>query len=52
MELAVLNAIIENGFYTYDEISQRASISKRTVIRVIPSLSEKGYIVREGSKKK
>ena len=50
-ELLVLNTILENGAYTYDEISEKTSISKRTITRIVASLVEKQYIERKGSKR-
>ena len=50
-ELLVLNTMLENGAYTYDEISQKTSIPKRTITRIVTSLVEKQYIERKGSKR-
>lgn len=50
-EQKVLAVILEKSNATYDEISARTGISKRTVTRVIAALQEKAVIKRDGSNK-
>lgn len=50
-EVLVLNTILENGSYTYDDMSQKISVPKRTLTRIVSSLVDQGFLIREGSKK-
>lgn len=47
----VLNLLKENHNYTRDEISEKISLSVRTIQRSIDKLSNSGLIIRIGSKK-
>lgn len=50
-EVLILNTILENNKYTYAQIAEKTSISRRTVTRIVASLVEKQYLLREGSKR-
>ena len=50
-EQLVVSVIIEDNRSTYDYISSKTGIPKRTLTRIFSALQEKGYVERTGSKK-
>ena len=50
-ESKVVNAVLANSKKTIDDIVLETQIPKRTVSRLMADLQQKGFIVREGSRK-
>lgn len=51
-EIKIIDLLIENPNYTYEELAENIGVTKRTIERAFKTLQEKKLIERIGSNRK